>query len=319
MRTWFGAAILLISCTHAGLAQTAVQVSDDNDFFNFWQPFATRPDVDYTQGLRITLTWSAPTPHLVQWLGHANPCTDATPLASACSRLSLGVGQNIYTPWYDVPLQGFADHPFAGWLYLRGEARQESDRRVDAVSVTLGVTGPPALAGAVQDAWHKLFGFRNIEGWDAQLPFEPGVIVGYEGARQLFAAGTDGLGVRVVPHWNVHLGNISTNADIGADVVAGLRPPVPWSTPRRDSHRSLGVFVRASAVGTAVLRDEFLDGSTFRTSAHVQKKTFVGVASVGVGIRVGRVMMEWEAHDQSLTFNTQPEPHVFSTIGLTIQ
>ena len=314
------AATLLLSLSaNAAFAQTALHISDDNDFFDFWKPLATRPDVDYTQGLRAALTWSAPTPHLVHWLGQGKPCSDASPPAEACSRLSLGFGQNIYTPWYDVPPPGLVDHPYAGWLYLRGEARQESDRRLDAISLTVGITGPPSLASAVQDAWHKLFGFRNVEGWSAQLPFEPGVIVGYEGARQLLAAGTDGLGVRVVPHWNVRLGNIITNADIGADVVLGLRPPVPWSTPRRDRHRSFGVFVHASAVGTAVLRDEFLDGSTFSTSAHVHKKTFVGVASAGLGIRIGRVILEWEAHDQTITFDTQPEPHVFSTLGLTIQ
>lgn len=303
----------------AALGQTALRVSDDNDFFDFWKPLATRPDVDYTQGLQLALTWSAPTPHIVRWLGHGTPCSAATPLADACSRLSVGVGQNIYTPWYDVPPPGFADHPFAGWLYLQGEARQENDRRLDAISVTVGVTGPPSLASAVQDAWHKLFGFRTVEGWNAQLPFEPGVIVGYEGARQILAVRTDGLGIRVVPHWSLRLGNITTGADMGADVVVGLRPPVPWSAPRRDSHRSFGVFVRVSTVGTVVLRDEFLDGSTFNASAHVQKKTFVGMASAGVGIRVGHVILEWEAHDQSLTFDTQPEPHVFSTLGVTVQ
>ena len=218
-----------------------------------------------------------------------------------------------------MPPPGFADHPFAGWLYLRGEARQESDRRLDAISSTVGVTGPPSLASAVQDAWHKLFGFRTVEGWNAQLPFEPGVIVGYEGARQILAARADGLGIRVVPHWRVRLGNITTDADMGADVVVGLRPPASWATPRRGSHRSFGVFVRASAMGTVVLRDEFLDGSTFSGSAHVEKKTFVGIASAGLGIRVGPVALEWQAHDQSLTFDRQPEPHIFSTLGVTVQ
>ena len=316
---FFTAALLRCLSSHAVHAQTAVHIYDDNDFFDFWEPIASRPDVDYTQGLRIALTWSAPTPHVARWLGQGKPCSDATPLSESCSRLSLGVGQNIYTPWYDVPPQGVADHPYAGWLYLRGEARQESDRHIDAISVTVGVTGPPSLAGAVQDAWHKLFGFRTIDGWSAQLPFEPGVVVGYEGARQLLALGTGALGIRVVPRWNVRLGNIATNADIGGDIVAGLRPPAPWSTPRRDAHHSFGAFIRVSAVGTVVLRDEFLDGSTFSASPHVQKKTFVGIASAGLGVRIGRVILEWEAHDQSLTFETQPEPHLFSTVAVTIQ
>jgi hypothetical protein len=312
-------ALLLSLSTHAALAQTAVHIYDDNDFFNFWEPIASRPDVDYTQGLQIALTWSASTPHMLHRLGHGKACGDATPRSESCSRLSLGVGQDIYTPWYDVPPPGVADHPYAGWLYLRGEARQENDGRLDAFSVTVGVTGPPSLAGAAQNAWHELFGFRTLDGWSAQLPFEPGVVVGYEGARQVLATGTDGLGIRVVPRWNIRLGNITTNADIGGDVVVGLRPPPPWSTPRWDRRHPFGVFVRASVVGMVVLRDEFLDGSTFSASPHVQKKTFVGVASAGLGVRIGRVILEWQAHDQSLTFETQPEPHLFSTLSVTVQ
>lgn len=295
-------ALLVSLRTHAVLSQTAVHIYDDNDFFDFWEPIAARPDVDYTQGLRIALTWSAPTPHFLRWLGPGKACGDGTPLSELCSRLSLGVGQDMYTPWYDVPTQGVADHPYAGWLYLRGEARQESDRRLDAFSVTVGVTGPPSLAGEAQSAIHQLFGFRAISGWDAQLPFDPGMVVGYEGARELVARGADGFGLRVVPHWDVRLGNIATNAGIGADVVIGLRPPLPWSTPRWERRHSFALFVRSSVVETVVLRDEFLDGTTFSASAHVQKKPFVGVASVGFGVRVGRVILEWQAHDQSLTF-----------------
>ncbi|HZK77851.1 MAG TPA: lipid A-modifier LpxR family protein, partial [Gemmatimonadaceae bacterium] len=88
------------------LAQTA-RVSVDNDFFDFWMPIHERPDVDYSQGMRVSWDVSG-----VPSQGRRLVCGKR----SACG-LKFEVGQEMYTPEIDSPTPVPGERPYAGWLY----------------------------------------------------------------------------------------------------------------------------------------------------------------------------------------------------------
>ena len=62
---------------------------------------------------------------------------------------------------------------------------------------------------------------------------EPGINFAYEHKwRKLFEAEAFGTGVDVMPHIGANLGNISTNASLGATFRLGYDLPSDYGTPR---------------------------------------------------------------------------------------
>src|SRR3954451_8956233 len=96
--------VLLVLRAPPTAAQTGVALSADNDYFNFWEAAHRRSDVDYTQGVDLTVRWPGRLPHVLRWLGRGSPCQPATPVRIACTRLGVSLGQQVYTPWYDAAL-----------------------------------------------------------------------------------------------------------------------------------------------------------------------------------------------------------------------
>ncbi len=118
----------------------SIRLAVDNDFFDFARPPRERPDNNYTQGARLQWDFRR-APRFAKRL----VCADRP----ACGA-TLDIGQEMYTPMYDgyYPVPG--DRPYAGWLYVKGELRGAGERDIRVVSLTVGVTGPPSLAGSAQ-------------------------------------------------------------------------------------------------------------------------------------------------------------------------
>ena len=91
-------------------------------------------------------------------------------------------GQNMYTPQnLRRATANPYDRPYAGWLYL-GQRTRLFDRPVDdeatrmqTLDISIGVVGPSAGAGKVQEEWHHLVNAIDPKGWSTQLRDEPGV------------------------------------------------------------------------------------------------------------------------------------------------
>jgi hypothetical protein len=312
--------VLLVLRAPPTAAQTGVALSADNDYFNFWQAPHRRSDVDYTQGVDLTVRWPGRIPHVLRWIGSGSPCQSATPVRIACTRFGVSLGQQIYTPWYDTVVLLPGDRPYAGWLYLTGEVRRENLTAFDAFGVTVGVTGGPSLAEQVQTQFHRLFGFREPVGWAQQLPFEAGVQLRLDGARRWVHVGRDeGLGIGVSPTWRASLGTVSVAGTVGGVVVIGWRPPPPWPGPRGDGMAGVGVYAKAGMDGSLVARDLFLDGTLFARSARVDKRTAIGEAVFGIGIRAHRLLVEWVVHQRTRAYDTQPVPHTYSNLTVVLR
>jgi lipid A 3-O-deacylase len=301
-------------------AQTSIMLSADNDYFNFWQAPHRRSDVDYTQGVALTVRWPGRVPHALRWIGSGSPCEAATPAHTACTRFGVMLGQQIYTPWYDTAVLLPGDRPYAGWLYVTGEVRRESRTALDAFALTVGVTGGPSLAEPVQTQFHRWFGFREPQGWEHQLPFEPGVQLGLDGARRLLNVGRDsGLGIGLTPTWRAMLGTVTVAGTVGGVAMIGWRLPPAWPGPRGDGLAGVGVYAKVGVEGTLVARDLFLDGTVLTRSARVDKRTATGEAVLGIGVRAHRLLLEWLVHKRTRAYHTQPVPHTYSSLTVVLR
>jgi len=88
--------------------------------------------------------------------------------------LSFSLHQQGYTPEY---LNGDVkeDRPFAGWLFLRAQEVYSFDKSLLKLGFELGVLGPSARAGEVQNWFHDLAGFSYVDGWENQIADQPGL------------------------------------------------------------------------------------------------------------------------------------------------
>ncbi|MDE2228104.1 MAG: lipid A deacylase LpxR family protein [Alphaproteobacteria bacterium] len=210
------------------------------------------------------------------------------------------LGQSIFTP---INLQlnppDPHDRPYAGWLYTGGSLLQEDGgNRLTDFELLLGVIGPAALGRQVQNDWHQfVVGIPGGEGWHGQLRNEPGLALSYERRWRVTFADLGGVSVDIVPEAGVTAGNVLTygaaggvvriGQDLGADYGIARIRPAPSGTDWFDDARMtapLGWYIFAGVEGRAVARNIFLDGSTFASSAHVDKKPLVGDLTTGIAL-----------------------------------
>jgi hypothetical protein len=65
-----------------------------------------------------------------------------------------------------------------------------------------------------------------------------------------------------------------------------------------------------------VLRNEFLAGTMFRSSAHVDERPFVPEYQLGVTFRLEQVYITWVAHQLSSEYFSRANGHAWSRIAL---
>ena len=276
------AAVLL-----AGAASAQVQVVIDNDLFGVRGADDPPPDYEYTHGLSVS--WDA----------------------RAGTRWE--VGQRIYTPRRDAeePLPG--ERPYAGWLFGAWERTATGARARSALQVEAGVTGPPSLAEPVQNGLHRLAGYERQRGWAHQLRFEPGVVVSYTRESRVMGTGAGAARLEVLPSWAVRAGNVRTAAEAGVRARLGFRAGDAWAGAGAEPGWS--GWIEAGARQEAVLRDLFIDGSTFaERSPDVERRTWVAQGEAAFGIRWRRTELEYRHVLRGREYETQMEPHPYGSI-----
>ncbi|MEL7729294.1 lipid A deacylase LpxR family protein [Citromicrobium bathyomarinum] len=164
-----------------------ITVFEENDVIN---PFSEGTDRFYTQGLRI------------EWFDHHRKADDdflpAVSNEAWCSLLcgdggdratfhsGFAIQQTMYTPErIDIARPQPFERPWAGLLSVSRIARatypsSHGATRRDTIEVSLGVTGPPSLAGDTQIWWHDVIGAQRPNGWENQIGTEPILQTRYE-------------------------------------------------------------------------------------------------------------------------------------------
>lgn len=296
-------AVALLSpcvCDSQELAR-GIHVTEENDYLDFWLPPDRRPDDNYTQGLRIGWESKRTLP-----LWRRLVCRDTR----ACGS-TFEMGQEMYTPTTDDGVR-----PFAGWLYARAGEVVATDHSRRMLSVTVGLTGPPSLAEQTQETFHRLVpGFRRPTGWERQLPTEIDAAVNVQQTWRLSPSRSASRMIDLLPWATGAVGTLRTSLAAGARTRAGLGLTHPWLVDSRA--RTWEAYLFAGGSIEAVGRDLFLDGSTFRRSAHTDREALVPSRELGVAARYGRLTLEYRAVTQGKEYGAGPSTHPFGTIGVT--
>lgn len=289
----------------------------------------TGTDEHYTSGLKFSwlsadlVDWgqSGWRQRLIAWLPFINR-------PHGQKNFGFALGQNIYTP-RDISARrpDPADRPYAGWTYAELAFVSKTPDVSDSVCIQFGLIGPASLAEDTQRAVHRWIGSPQARGWDAQLANEPGVNLIYERRWRMFARSlVRNLGVDLIPHSGLSLGNVQTYANAGGTVRLGLNLPSDFGVqlarpgsiggtpaddldPRVSLVHNFSVFGFGAIDGRAVARDVFLDGNTFRTSRSVDREKAVADISAGVGVIAGRWQFTYTQVWRTREFRTQTEKY----------
>lgn len=297
------------SQTHAADALTPTTRARSSPVFTMYleNDAFTGTDQHYTNGLKFS--WLSA--DLVDWGQTAwrKRLVAALPFINrpdGQKNLGFALGQNIYTP-RDITATNPdpTDRPYAGWSYGELAFVSKTPAVSDTLSMQLGIVGPHSLAEDSQRLVHQWTGNARPRGWDYQLRDEIGVNLVFERRWRLYGrALVEKIGIDLVPHAGVSLGNVQTYANAGGTVRFGYRLPSDFGVqlarpgsvggtpaddldPRVALDRNFSIFLFGAADGRAIARDIFLDGNTFRSSRSVTKETLVADLSAGVGLIAG--------------------------------
>jgi hypothetical protein len=331
--------VLVPAALHAQ-AVPGTQVTGENDALDIWLPQKQRPDGEYTNGLRVSLSRSA-APLWGRLVRSAAPCTGREAPAQRCLTTELAVAQQMYSPEplnhrasqlgvedapddsvISAPIAG--DRAFAGWLHADVTANIISEKRLTSFAVVAGITGPQSGAAALQKGFHHLIDQTDPPGWRFQLGFHPAASVSYTDHLHASLTALDGHDFAdVVPSWSAQLGNARTSAY--GDVVArlGYHLPHPWSPAAREraGARDFGIWIYAGVHESLVAYDQLLDRSYVKndTVFSVERIPWVTSYQFGIAVRRHSLTIAFGGTHDGKEYRTEEVPnHSYGTITVTV-
>ena len=300
-------AVLLAGLASApARAQRAVAVRADNDAFNFWQAPWSRPDEEYTSGVRLTVDYDG----VAAWARRLQRAPSDCGGAGPCASHEYAVGQDIYTAaraWNSgVP---FANgRPDAGLLWLSATSRVARTNALTEIGWTVGTTGKPSLAEPMQHFFHSLApSYNRPITWGRQIPAEPVFAVSLDERR---FAGRESLELQ--PHAGATVGTLLTEARAGLGMRLGTRRSRPWMMAPESGPWELALV--GDATMRAVARNEVLDGAFFRRGVSVASRPFVPEVQAGVRARWRFLEIAWLAHQTGAEYELRRTSHAWSTL-----
>jgi len=265
----------------------------------------------YTSGLRLgwtsnTLRYDNPAARLGGWIW-----------GDGVDRLGFEIAQSLFTPANtQINPPDPRDRPYAGYLRATISLLHDTATTRSTLAFSGGVVGPSALGYIVQNGFHSLIGDTLNKGWSSQLKDEPAFELLAERIWRLPLARRYGLEVDTLPEITGGAGTVRDYAQAGVSFRLGqglasdfgtarIRPGMSGSDAYTPT-RPFVWYVFAGADGQAIARDEFLDGSTFRSnSPHVTKKPFVGELEAGLGVMLYGMRLTYTQTWQTQEFRTQ--------------
>lgn len=158
-------------------------------------------------------------------------------------------------------------------------------------------------------------------GWETQVGFEPGVLLGLRQTVLALRWAPGGVGVLdLAPSVGGTLGNIRTAADMGGKLRLGINLSHPWD-PRAWRARADWEFnVSAAGRREYVAHDFSLDGTLLRTpDRQVTRVPTVNEYEFGTALRIRRLTVGWRAITRSKEYTTGPARHAFSQMYSAIE
>lgn len=289
----FSALFSQASAQTEGEATRFLSITTENDNYT-----PSRDDRHYTNGLRLAYNFSERDDSAwYSWLKNLVPMASK----SKATEYQIAFGQNMYTPEnFVTPLPQPNDRPFAGWLYGEIAVITHNPGIEQSLAISLGVVGPAALGEEAQKLIHDITDEPEPGGWDNQLDNEPALLLRYRRSWFQSLHKNDSISVDMVPRFSVNLGNVVTEAGVGAmfrlgsflpeyDTPLRLQPGLSGNSTRFKARKGkTDWFIFAGAQGRVVGHNIFLDGNLDGDSLSVDKKNIVWNASTGLAVTFGQ-------------------------------
>lgn len=290
-------------------ARVSVDVSADNDYFDFWISPENRTDLNYSHGVELAVHGLAlpnfPGSRTLQRLAGGDD-----------ARSALAIRQEVYMP-SSVHGNYPGDRPFAGWLEASVGFQSETEKRMRHASIHIGSTGAPSLGEKTVHWFHHKFGF-GFRPWTRQVPAEPGISLELRGAERTVAGVADQqMRLEAGPEWRVRLGTQVIDATGGLRTTFGLHPPRAWRGTDLPATAPVSLYGILGARTDVVVRSVFLDGTWFRDSPGADKRILVPELEWGIGAQAWGVVAEWRVIRRGKDFNAQVAPFTYATIALS--
>ena len=296
-------------------------------------------DRHYTNGLKLSFLGTTrldESPDFIQSVTKLIPTLrqDAT---RQLYKVGVSLGQNIYTP-VDTSVSTLIpnDRPYAGWLYasLDLQAKSADGKTLRVVEIAIGIVGPSALGRQTQNGFHDIIHVPHAEGWHHQLRDEPGLQLSWERRHRLlrFDLGSSGFSTDFIGRYGLTLGNVRTHAAAGGAARIGFNLPMdfgadlirPSGGDESPAH-SFSAYLFGSSEASAIARNIFLDGNTWKDSHSVDKRDLVVDFSVGLVMRfplhLGKVeglQLAYTQNYRTKEFHGQLKRDVFGSIALSV-
>lgn len=298
--------------------------------FTYENDIFSGADNGYTNGVRASWTTDAnDVPIVLRPLAHAIPLFPE----NGTRRVSYAVGQSIFTPDnIETPVEQVGDRPYAGWLYGSAALISDTGNQLDTLELTLGVVGPWSFAEQTQEFIHdNVTSSPHPMGWQHQLDNEPGIVVNYDRKwRSYYQFSVLGHGIDFTPGVGAALGNVQTDARVGATVRVGRNLPADYGPPRIHPAlsgsdfflptKSFSWYVFAGTEGRFVGRNIFLDGNTFGDdNSTVDKKYWVADAQVGVAFTYDVWRVAYTHVFRTKEYKTQDDAESFGAFTVSYQ
>jgi len=250
------------------------------------------------------------------------------------SYFTFAFANQLYTPT-DVLETALipTDRPYASWSYLETTMHKASKSQLRSLSLQVGMVGPSSYGEEMQDIVHKFIDSSEVNGWDNQLTNELGVNLKYTQKWRYQTQSSSSLESSIIPFASGELGNIAINATAGVTTRIGWNIPKDFGVSSIDIGADPGIPVKGefknmkklprsfsfnlSAAGSAVARDIFLDGNTFKDSHSVDKKAFVGYVGVGFTARYKNFVIDFMEIHNSKQFEGEKRSHAIGSLILS--
>ncbi len=282
--------------------------------------YAFRPEDTWQD--TILPYWMTAPGRWIPWMTH-----DATQKIVA-----IQFGQQFFTPVSKTQIPPDpSDRPYAGWLYANLSWIVQTQATRDTLQLSLGVVGPWSLARETQDFMHdNVAHVDKFQGWDYQLPNEPAIVIAYE---RIWRIATGDLGENlsydILPWAGLVVGNVYDYANAGCMARIGwhlpddfgpqlMRPAGITSPAYTLQEAPVSFYGFFGAEGRAIARNIFLDGSTFKDSASIDKYNILAELQAGLALRYKQVELIFSQAFRTEEFIGQPCPQWFGSCRVNV-
>jgi hypothetical protein len=156
---------------------------------------------------------------------------------------------------------------------------------------------------------------REASGWETQVPFEPGIMLGHRVDAVALRVGSPHSAIMdLTPGAGAVLGTLRSAADVGGTLRLGANISHPWNPRDWDQRAKWEAYGIVSGKLEYVARDMSLDGTLHDRERHVERIPGVREYQFGFGLRLHQLQLEYRAVTRTQEYTTGPGHHTYSTM-----